>query len=147
MSLDAEDETPFPLRLLHFRRIFVETMFAIHAKVELLKRDGPSLGGYARHYYDLHQLAGQAEVLVMLQSDEYEAIKQDYDRISREHFPKSYFFPRGMSSAHSDALFPHGELAEQIEAEYERQCRMLCYGSRPVWSEVQKKFTDLRHLL
>jgi hypothetical protein len=38
VSLDAEDEEPFPMRLLHFRRTFVEKMFAIHKKVELFKR-------------------------------------------------------------------------------------------------------------
>jgi hypothetical protein len=144
VSLDAEDESGFPLRLLHFRRTFVEKMFAIHSKVELLKRDGQALGGYARHYYDLYQLAGQAEVLLMLQSDEYEAIKEDYDRISRKHFPRSYFSPEGMSFANSDALFPAGELAGVIEAEYERQCRMLCYGSYPAWSEVQRRLKELR---
>ncbi len=77
VSLDAEDESGFPLRLLHFRRTFVEKMFAIHSKIKLLKRDGQPLGGYARHYYDLYQLAGQAEVRDMLRSDEYEAIKED----------------------------------------------------------------------
>jgi hypothetical protein len=51
LSLGAEDEKPFSLRLLHFRRTFVEKMFAIHSKVELLKRDGRPLGTYARHYY------------------------------------------------------------------------------------------------
>ena len=50
------------MRLLHFRRTFVEKMFAIHSKVELLKRDGQPLGTYARHYYDLFQLAEQPEV-------------------------------------------------------------------------------------
>ena len=50
-SLGAEDEGRFPLRLLRFRRTFVEKMFAIHSKVELLKRDGRPLGTYARHYY------------------------------------------------------------------------------------------------
>ena len=39
LSLGAEDEGGFSLRLLHFRRTFVEKMFAIHSKVELLKRD------------------------------------------------------------------------------------------------------------
>jgi hypothetical protein len=38
-SLGAEDEGRFSLRLLHFRRTFVEKMFAIHSKVEILKRD------------------------------------------------------------------------------------------------------------
>ncbi len=146
-SLDAEDESGFLLRLLHFRRTFVEKMFAIHAKVELLKRDGQPLGGYARHYYDLHQLAGQAEVLDMLRSDEYRTIKEDYDRISRAHFEKSYFFPEDMSFANSDALFPAEELAATISEEYEQQCRVLCYGSYPAWSEVQRRMEELRSLL
>lgn len=55
VSLGAEDEQPFTMRLLHFRRTFVEKMFAIHAKVEILKRDGRPIGTYARHDYDLHQ--------------------------------------------------------------------------------------------
>ena len=39
----------------------------------------------------------------MLQSAEYGEIKQDYDRISRTHFPGSYFYPDQMSFANSDA--------------------------------------------
>jgi hypothetical protein len=35
-SLGAEDEGPFEMRLLHFRRTFVEKMFTIHGKVEAL---------------------------------------------------------------------------------------------------------------
>jgi hypothetical protein len=73
-SLTAEDEGPFSLRLLHFRRTFVEKMFAIHGKVELLKRDKQPLGSYARHYYDLYQLSGHPEVGTMLRSAEYIAI-------------------------------------------------------------------------
>jgi hypothetical protein len=84
-SLGAEDESAFRKLLLHFRRTFVEKMFAIHAKVELLKRDGAPLGGYARHYYDLYQLAAQEPVLAMLKTAEYAGIKADYDRISRSH--------------------------------------------------------------
>jgi len=63
ISLGAEDEKAFPLRLLHFRRTFVEKMFAIHSKVEIFRRDGRTLGTYARHYYDLFQLAAQPEVM------------------------------------------------------------------------------------
>jgi len=147
VSLGTEDEGGFTLRLLHFRRTFVEKMFAIHAKVELLKRDGQPLGGYARHYYDLHQLAGQAEVLNMLRSDEYRAIREDYDRVSRAHFGKSYFCPGNMSFANSDALFPGEQLAAVIAVEYERQCRVLCYGPYPTWSEVRGKFEELRRHL
>src|ERR1700694_557180 len=110
-SLGAEDEGQFPFRLLHFRRTFVEKMFAIHSKVELLKRDKQPLGSYARHYYDLFQLSAHPEIDTMLRSAEYTAIKTDYDQISRAHFSKSYFFPEAMSFARSDALFPSSELA------------------------------------
>jgi hypothetical protein len=43
-SLGADDEGPFPMHLLHFRRTFVEKMFAIHGKVQILKRDHTPLG-------------------------------------------------------------------------------------------------------
>jgi hypothetical protein len=146
-SLGAEDEGPFPFRLLHFRRTFVEKMFAIHSKVELLKQTKQPLGSYARHYYDLFQLSQQSAVDAMLRSEEYATIKNDYDRISKTHFPKSYFFPEGMSFARSDALFPPAELAEIVGVEYENQCRMLCYGPYPSWPEVQARFVKLRELL
>lgn len=147
LSLGTEDETPFPMRLLHFRRTFVEKMFAIHGKIEVLKRDGRPLGTYARHYYDLFQLAGQQEVITMLKADEYAAIKADYDRISRTHFERSYFPPEHMSFAKSDALFPPAELVQKISPEYERQCRLLCYGPFPPWREVQDRLLALRELL
>jgi hypothetical protein len=147
VSLRAEDEVPFPLRLLHFRRTFVEKMFAIHGKIELLKRDGQPLGGYARHYYDLFQLSQQPEVLAMLQSDEYGSIKRDYDQISRKHFARSYFCPEGMLFAGSDALFPPEELSRMIGGEYEKQCKVLCYGSYPAWGEVRRRFEEIRGLI
>ena len=56
-SLGADDEGPFEMRLLHFRRTFVEKMFAIHGKVDAYKKTGREIGGYARHYYDLYCLA------------------------------------------------------------------------------------------
>lgn len=147
VSLGTQDETAFSLRLLHFRRTFVEKMFAIHSKVEILKRDRQPLGSYARHYYDLFQLSGHPEVQTMLRSAEYATIKADYDQISRAHFPRSYFFPEGMSFAHSDALFPSHELAATIGPEYEAQCLMLCYGSYPSWDSVQERFLSIRDVL
>lgn len=147
LSLGAEDEGAFSMRLLHFRRTFVEKMFAIHSKVELLKRERQPLGTYARHYYDLYQLADRPEVIGMLKSGEYAEIKADYDQISRTFFPKSYFFPTGMSFANSDALFPPEELVETIAAEYESQCGLLCYGPHPSWADIEVRFKELRSLL
>jgi len=72
VSMGAEDEGSFPMRLLHFRRTFVEKMFAIHGRVQLLQRDRRPLGTYARHYYyDLFELSLQPEVIAMLDSAEY----------------------------------------------------------------------------
>lgn len=144
MSLGADDEGPFSMRLLHFRRTFVEKMFAIHGKVELMKRNGQPLGSYARHYYDLFQLAAQPEIIGMLKSDEYAEIKADYDRISREHFDRSYFFPEGMRFSASDALFPTRQIEPAIQEAYETQCRLLCYAPHPSWQEVKARFDALR---
>ncbi|MEX2663420.1 MAG: nucleotidyl transferase AbiEii/AbiGii toxin family protein [Vicinamibacterales bacterium] len=147
MSLGADDEGAFPMRLLHFRRTFVEKLFAIHGRVELLKRDGRPLGTYARHYYDLFKLSGQEAVLAMLKSEEYTAIKDDYDRISREYFSASYFYPKDMAFANSDALFPPSDLAAVLAADYEAQCTQLCYGPYPSWAEALARFESLRELL
>ena len=147
VSLGAEDEAGFPMRLLHYRRTFVEKLFAIHGKVELFKRDGRPIGSYARHYYDLFELSGQPEVVAMLHSDEYASIKRDYDAVSREHFAHSYFEPPGMSFAASDAFFPNAELARALGAEYEAQCRQLCLAPYASWTDVRARFESLRALL
>jgi hypothetical protein len=147
LTLDAEDERPFEFRLLHFRRTFVEKLFAIHSKVELLKRDKRAIGSYARHYYGLSQLAVQPDVLAMLRSGEYAQIKADYDQISRQCFPRDYLPPNDLSFAESDALFPGAALDLALRAEYEAQCKQLCFGPYPTWDELRKRFEGLRTLL
>jgi hypothetical protein len=147
VSLGAEDEGAFEMRLLHFRRTFIEKMFAIHAKVEAFKQTGLPIGGYARHYYDLFCLAEQPAVLEMLRSDEYGTIKTDYDRISMQHFPRSYVPPPEMTFAKSDALFPPDNLRAVLGKEFETQCRILCFGPFPTWDEVQARLDSIRVLL
>jgi predicted nucleotidyltransferase component of viral defense system len=144
VSLSAEDEEDFPMSLLHFRRTFVEKMFAIHSKIELYKEKSQPLGSYARHYYDLYQLAGQEDVLKMLDAEEYQHIKEDYERISEQSFGKSYYRPQEMCFANSDALFPTDDLREMIRKEYENQCRTLCFSSYPEWEQVEDRFRNLR---
>jgi len=146
-SLGSDDEGSFEMRLLHFRRTFVEKMFAIHAKVEALKKTGFGIGGYARHYYDLFCLAKRQEVLEMLRSNEYEIIKIDYDSVSRRHFEVSYVPPPDMSFAKSDALFPPVDLEIILSGEFEKQCRILCFGEIPTWDQVRKCFKEIRELL
>ena len=83
----------------------------------------------------------------MLAGAEYGVIKTNYDEISRTHFPQSYFPPDDMSLAGSDALFPPPELSVALGAEYEIQCRQLCLGPYPSWTEVQARFQELKGLL
>ena len=147
VSLNAEDEAPFDMPLLHYRRTFVEKMFAIHAKVEIFKETGTPIGGYARHFYDLWCLAQQPDVPTMLQSDEYADIKADYERISLASFPRGYRQPADMSFANSDALFPASDLDNILFVEYERQCQALCFADYPRWSEVLSTFEQLREAL
>jgi len=146
-TLEAVDEIPFDMPLLHFRRTFVEKMFAIHAKVEMFKESGQAIGSYARHYYDLACLVTRPEVIAMLHSAEYDTIKADYERISLAAFPRGYRRPADMSFANSEALFPPQTLSATLGVEYHRQCRVLCYDAFPAWNDVLAQFAQLRGVL
>lgn len=137
----------FPMTLLHFRRTFVEKLFAIHGKVERLKADGYALGRDARHYADIHVLAGRDEVLDMLRSDEYLEICRDYDANSRAFFPKSYRPPEDLRFTDSDALFPPEHLRELIELDYERECTRLFFRPHPAFTDVLTRLSTIRDLL
>jgi hypothetical protein len=144
----ADDLEGFDMTLLHYRRTFVEKMFALHGKVVRLQQDGVALGRDARHYPDLWVLAGQHQVRTMLASPEYAEIREDYDAKSREFFPKSYRPPEGLSFATSPALFPDGPLRDQLAAEYRTQCDLLFSGSDyPPFEDVLARFEELRALL
>jgi len=147
ISLGATDESSFPMKLLHFRRTFVEKLFAIHGRVQLSLQSGEPLGSYARHYYDLSQLAAQPEVREMLNTNEYDEIKDDYDQVSRTHFGRDYQPPADLGFAQSPALFPEEPLRTQLGEQYQRQCDLLCFGDFPSWSSVLGSFEELRKLL
>lgn len=146
-SLNAEDEASFPMTLLHFRRTFVEKLFAIHAKVKQCQREATSLGSAARHYYDLFCLAQTPEVQQMLASEEYSDIKQNSAFLSQQEFPQQYEPPENLAFSNSIALFPAGELRQRIAKEYRQQCQNLCYGNYPTWEEVEAGFWELRDRL
>lgn len=144
----ADDLIGFDMTLLHFRRTFVEKLFALHGKVSRLLEEGHPLDRDARHYPDLYVLAGEHEVRAMLASEEYEHIRNDYDRTSREFFPKSYRPPPELSFTDSPALFPSAELKEQLAVAYERQCRLLfSSGDYPPFEQVLSRFEEIRTLL
>jgi hypothetical protein len=146
-ELDVEGIQSFEMTLLHFRRTFVEKLFAIHGKIEQLKEGGVPLGRDVRHYADLYVLAGRPEVTAMLASDEYDEIKVDYDEKSRTFFPRSYRPPLDLDFRASDALFPPDELRAAIEPGYEEECRRLFFRPHPNFAEVLERFTGIRDLL
>ena len=146
-SLNAEDEASFSLNLLHFRRTFVEKLFAIHAKVRQYQREKASLGTATRHYYDLFCLAQTPEVQQMLGSREYSNIKQDCDLLSQQEFPQQYDPPENLAFCNSIALFPIGNLRQEIAKEYQQQCKNLCYGKYPTWEAIEACFSELRNQL
>jgi predicted nucleotidyltransferase component of viral defense system len=84
----ADDIEPFEMTLMHYRRTFVEKMFALHGKVIRLQTEDHPLARDARHYCDLYALAAEPAVRAMLESEEYEQIRHDYDRISRTFVPR-----------------------------------------------------------
>ena len=55
---DVDGLEPFTMTLLHFRRTFVEKLFALHGKVERLKADGHPLGVARRRRHGRRGLAG-----------------------------------------------------------------------------------------
>ncbi len=146
-DLAVEGLDPFPMTLLHFRRTFVEKLFAIHGKIERLKQDGNPLGRDARHYADIHVLAGQPEVLAMLRSEEYELIRADYDEKSRLFFLAGHRPPEGLRFTGSDALFPSDELRAQIEPDYEFECQRLFFRPHPPFEAVLERLQSIRDLL
>lgn len=146
-SLGAEDETSFEMSLLHFCRTFVEKLFTIHSKVEEYKNKSSSIQNSARHYYDIFCLAQQPAVKMMLESSDYQKIKEDCDKISRMYFSGSYYEPDNLSFSNSDALFPSTDLRIVIATEYDKQCSTLCYETYPTWEEVELCFQELKELL
>ena len=140
----AEDLLPFEMTLLHFRRTFVEKLFALHSKIERRKTEGEPIRRDARHYGDLYVLAGMREVHDMLASDEYAEIRADYDAKSREFFPRSHRPPDGLSFAKSDAIWLPGNLRAEVEKDYVDDCTRLFWdGSMPRFDAVLDRLQSI----
>lgn len=143
-SVDCDD---FVMHLLHYRRTFVEKLFAIHAAVEGRVGSGEPIGPLARHYYDLAVLSGQLEVEEMLRGPEYRDIVRDCLEIDRKYYGRPKRDADAWSFRDSAALFPDGRLSASLRHDYESQCAALCFGSYPSWKEVLARFELLRKWL
>lgn len=142
-EIDVEDLGPFDMMLLHFKRTFVEKLFAVHGLAKNLDTEGTEFGIHARHYVDLYALSQEDEVRQMLESDEYLEICADHDARARQHFKKHHVPRPDGGFAQSKALSPEGEMHGSIEADYEEQKKNLCYVAYPSFDEVLAALNSL----
>lgn len=71
----------------------------------------------------------------------------DHDRVSSAHFKTHYVAPPDMSFSKSDAFFQNADLEIVLAKEFERQCKVLCFGEFPSWKQFQRQFKEIRELL
>jgi hypothetical protein len=147
VEIDSPDLMPFEMTLLHFRRTFVEKLFAIDHAVARATEANKPIAASARHYFDLAALAVQPEVLAMLPSAEYRAVIRDCVEIDRRFYRRAARDPDSWSFRASPALFPSARLSAVLRAEYEMQCDLLCFGGYPPWKEVLARFAVIKEHL
>ena len=146
-SIDSgtDDREPFEMRLLHFRRTFVEKLFTLHSRVERAKKQAKELGRDARHYYDLAMLLTEPQTMAMLESEEYGTICGQYRELTAKFYPGQVkLLPEGMSLSESSALFPDAELKRMLEAAYVREAESLCYAEYPSFGDILKDLEGIR---
>jgi len=145
---ETQDRNGFPMRLLHFRRTFVEKLFTLHSRVERSIRQNRDLGRDARHYYDLAMLINQPETQTMLVSQEYTNICKEYRSLTAKFYPGQVkFLPDGMNLQKSSAFFPNDELLGKLMSAYVREAETLCYGPYPAFDDVLNAFAGIREFL
>ncbi len=144
----TDDRLPFEMRLLHFRRTFVEKLFTLHSRVERAIAQGKELGRDARHYYDLAMLLDQPQTRAMLESEEFRVICGQYRDLTAKFYPGQVkLLPDGMDLSQSPALFPSDDLKRRLAGAYVREADTLCYGSHPGFDEILEGFEGIRTFL
>lgn len=145
---ETQDRNGFPMRLLHFRRTFVEKLFTLHSRVERSISQKRDLGRDARHYYDLAMLINHQETQNMLASSEYATICAEYRRLTATFYPAQLkYLPEGMNLQQSNALFPSEPHRAKLMAAYIREVETLCYGPYPTFDSILNAFQDIRTFL
>lgn len=146
--VETDDRSPFPMKLLHFRRTFVEKLFTIHTRVVAARENNAELMRDARHYYDLAILIEQPETIAMLESEEFNQICSEYRELTQKYYSRqAAMLPTGMNLSESPALFPDEATSKPIAAAYQRDVESLCYGPYPSFEEIKSRFERIRHLL
>lgn len=132
----AGDLTAFEVECLDVRRTFVEKLYAAHAAYEKNRAEGK-----ARHYYDLHQLAGLEAIREFAGTEEYREVCRDSERYSRENWPDAAL-PEGGSFAESPAFTPDAEGRAALERSYAREADLF-FVTPPTMAAILSRLQEL----
>jgi hypothetical protein len=147
LEIRSPDCETFVMQLLHYRRTFVEKLFAIHAAAEERRYSREPIGPLVRHYFDPMLLSDQPEVGEMLHGPEHHAIVRDCLDIDHRYYGRPKHDEAAWSLRESAARFPSEEVSQSLRHDYESQCEVLCFGAYPPWKEVLVRFEALREWL
>lgn len=147
-TLGTEDEMPFTMPVLHYKRTFVEKIFAIHSAIVQLEQHQKSIATQVRHYYDLYCLLGQEDIQNMLKTVEFQEIKEDVFRISKSAFSLDIdTLPENLDFSQSLAFTLSAKIENEVKKSYTKQMQQLCYGKCPSWEDVKKTLSDIKYRL
>jgi hypothetical protein len=143
----VEGIEPFSIALLGLRRTFVEKLFAVHNAASKHRSNERVFGRDARHFADLHALAGVEEVAMFVGSDEYRDLVIDVENMNRRFFSDRAEPPPDLRFAESE-VFPDESIIADVAAAYERECARLFFGGRyPSFDAVQGRLVGMRDRL
>ncbi|MHB8313310.1 MAG: nucleotidyl transferase AbiEii/AbiGii toxin family protein [Candidatus Dormibacteria bacterium] len=131
----------FPVRTLHYRRTFVEKLFAIHQAAVRAASDDSALQRQGRHYYDLWCLWRQTDVQTYVHSDQFDRVASDVAAIGKRYWGTQHAAPDGLVFGQSPAVRPDAALEPRLAAAYAAD-RVLIFGDAPAFSEILVMLQD-----
>lgn len=149
---EYEDLSPFEVAVLHPGRTLLEKLVLIHALAQQVAAD-PALGvppRQGRHFYDVHQLLGDARVCELLEDRVQVAeVMASVEEITRRYFPANHAEVRpGGGFAACAAFDPGCEVSAMFRSGYELTMPELYFGSAPLstWDSVCARVGDMAAL-
>ena len=149
-----EDLAPFEVQVLHPARTLLEKLVHIHGlAVELAADDDrqpPPRSG--RHFYDVHQLLGDARVLDLLKDrDQVGEVIANIDDVTQRFFrgDKGVSIRPNEGFANSPAFDPATSISTRLRATYDRTMPELYFGKDPLptWEQVCARVAERASLL
>jgi hypothetical protein len=148
-----DDLQRFEVAVLHPGRTLLEKLYGIHDLTRQLSTkslDMDKLRRNGRHFYDVYQLLGRAQVLELLTDrTQAEQIMASIEDTSQEEFGAAgELRPEGGFAA-SPAFERNSRVAHQMQGAYEAIMPALYFGNKPLptWDEICARVQEQRQLL